>query len=156
MATALYSERDEPIASVLTRTLLETRQEVPDFLQQYIPQGDAAENPKFETESDFDPNDLGAQTDGNLGGESGWGADNGATDNAAWGAGTGTTDNAGWGTGNSAPPQEEAWGATAPATQGQNQGYDQNSWGTPAQNGGNAPQDSWNAAQQPPAPPQAW
>ncbi|KAF1854885.1 hypothetical protein Lal_00008680 [Lupinus albus] len=51
-------ERDEPMASVLTRTLLETNQEIPDFLQQYVPEGEARNNLKFEADSDFDPNDY--------------------------------------------------------------------------------------------------
>ncbi|KAI9163282.1 ATP-dependent RNA helicase ded1 [Paramyrothecium foliicola] len=142
VATSLYGERDEPIASVLTRTLLETKQEIPDFLQGYVPEGEAAENPKFETESDFDPNDLGGQTDGNFGGDGGDGG---------WGAGNDTTDNNAWGAGNSEPPQEGAWGASAPAAPVQNNGHDGTSWGPPAQNGGSVPQDSWNAA-----PVQAW
>ncbi|KAJ3473008.1 hypothetical protein NLG97_g10576 [Lecanicillium saksenae] len=37
VATSLFTERDEPIASVLTRTLLETKQEIPDFLEIYKP-----------------------------------------------------------------------------------------------------------------------
>jgi ATP-dependent RNA helicase DDX3X len=61
VATSFYTDRDEGIASVLTRTLLETKQEVPEFLQEHIPEGECI---KFETESDYDPNDLGGNTDG--------------------------------------------------------------------------------------------
>jgi ATP-dependent RNA helicase DDX3X len=60
VATSFYTDRDEGIASVLTRTLLETKQEVPDFLQEHIPEGECI---KFETESDYDPNDLGGNMD---------------------------------------------------------------------------------------------
>ncbi|KAK4154854.1 P-loop containing nucleoside triphosphate hydrolase protein [Chaetomidium leptoderma] len=70
LATSFYSDRDEPIASVLTRTLMETNQEVPDFLQSYVPEGASATNLKFEADSDFE--DEGA---------------NAGTGGAAWGAG---------------------------------------------------------------------
>jgi ATP-dependent RNA helicase DDX3X len=56
-ATSFYTEHDEAIASVLTRTLLETDQEVPDFLQQYIPEGKRRDNLKFEADSDFEEED---------------------------------------------------------------------------------------------------
>ena len=77
LATSFYSDRDEPIASVLTRTLLETKQEVPDFLQSYIPAN--VENLKFEADSDFDENDIAGSGDANGGG---WGADGGDDDAA--------------------------------------------------------------------------
>jgi ATP-dependent RNA helicase DDX3X len=54
LATSFYTDRDEPIASVLTRTLLETNQEIPDFLEPYVPEGDARVNLKFEADSDFE------------------------------------------------------------------------------------------------------
>ncbi|EGU78484.1 hypothetical protein FOPG_00769 [Fusarium oxysporum f. sp. conglutinans race 2 54008] len=115
VATSFLSERDEPMASVLTRTLLETNQEIPDFLQQYVPEGEARNNLKFEADSDFDPNDYAGAGDawggdagndagnaangdawggggdgGNTGGGNAWGADNGGKTGAgdAWGADT--------------------------------------------------------------------
>ena len=100
IATSFFSERDEPLGSVLTRTLLETNQEIPDFLQQYVPEGDARANLKFEADSDFDPNDYaGAGDAGDVwGGDGGDGADAGAGD--AWGTGDGANAAAGdaWGT----------------------------------------------------------
>lgn len=92
------------MASVLTRTLLETKQEVPDFLQIYVPEGEAAEKPKFETESDFDPADLGTTADlGDVGGGSSWAnggeaaePDEGGSGGAGWGAGGGDTNGAAW------------------------------------------------------------
>lgn len=69
------------MASVLTRTLLETNQKIPDFLQMYIPEGEARENIKFEADSDFDPNDIAGA--GDAGGA--WGQD----DDAAAAAGDG-------------------------------------------------------------------
>ncbi|PHH87554.1 hypothetical protein CDD83_8695 [Cordyceps sp. RAO-2017] len=103
VATSLFCDRDEALASVLTRTLLETKQEIPDFLQTYVPEGTAAEQLKFETESDFDENDRGTTAD--LGGSNGdaWGAggDAGGQDGAGWGAGgnAGGQDGSGWGQG---------------------------------------------------------
>ncbi|RCI16613.1 hypothetical protein L249_2903 [Ophiocordyceps polyrhachis-furcata BCC 54312] len=114
VATSLFCDRDEPMASVLTRTLLETKQEIPDFLQSYVPDGEAAEKPKFEADSDFDPNDLGTMESLNLGGgdDNGWGekADQGAQD--GWGGGgeaqanNSTSAGGGWGT---ATPAASGW-----------------------------------------------
>jgi ATP-dependent RNA helicase DDX3X len=56
----------------LTRTLLETKQEVPDFLEQYKPEGEAAVNLKFEADSDFEEEDAAAD-DGEGGGWGGGG-----------------------------------------------------------------------------------
>ncbi|OLN97264.1 ATP-dependent RNA helicase DED1-like protein 2 [Colletotrichum chlorophyti] len=96
IATSFYTERDEPIASVLVRTLLETKQEVPEFLQSYMPTGKGLENLKFETESDFDPEEAGIAHLGNSAG--------------SWGDG-GDDDNAGEGWGNSGGDGDAAWGA---------------------------------------------
>ena len=40
IATSFFTDRDEPIASVLARTLLETGQTLPDFLEIHRPEGD--------------------------------------------------------------------------------------------------------------------
>lgn len=72
------------MGSVLTRTLLETDQEIPDFLQQHVPEGEAREKLKFEADSDFDPNDYAGA--GDAGGA--WGGDDaGASCGDAWGSG---------------------------------------------------------------------
>ncbi|KAM7221002.1 putative ATP-dependent RNA helicase [Rhypophila decipiens] len=55
LATSFYTERDEPLASVLTRTLMETNQEIPDFLERFKPQSGRL---TFEADSDFDENDI--------------------------------------------------------------------------------------------------
>lgn len=62
------------MASVLTRTLLETGQEVPDFLQSYMPEGEALENLKFEADSDFDEGEAegGGGDWGEAGGDDAW------------------------------------------------------------------------------------
>jgi len=100
LASSLYTEKDEPIASVLTRTLLETGQEVPDFLQQYIPEG---ADLKFEADSDYEPD----QQQGGFGDASAWGNDDGndgGNDGGAWGSADG-----GWGEN----PEANAGDATA-------------------------------------------
>lgn len=92
IATSFFSEKDEPLGSVLTRTLLETDQEIPDFLQQYVPEGDARANLKFEADSDFDPNDYADGADAGAGGAGdAWGTGDGA--NAAAGDAWGTDEN---------------------------------------------------------------
>lgn len=104
-ATSFYSEKDEPLASVLTRTLLETKQEVPDFLQSYIPEGDALEHLKFEADSDYDEGEA-------AGGGGDWGEDGADT---AWGGGEDTKadDGDAWGADESKPveanPAESGW-----------------------------------------------
>ncbi|KAK2600900.1 hypothetical protein N8I77_010401 [Diaporthe amygdali] len=95
LATSFYTERDEPLAPVLVRTLLETKQKVPEFLEQYLPEGDELENLQFPSEQD----------EGIGGGDSGggWGGDAGGDAGNAWGGGetssaVGDTGNA-WGGG---------------------------------------------------------
>ena len=39
VATSFYNDRDADIAETLVKTLLETKQTIPDFLEQYIPEG---------------------------------------------------------------------------------------------------------------------
>ncbi|KAL2269499.1 hypothetical protein VTJ83DRAFT_1683 [Remersonia thermophila] len=78
LATSFYSEHDEPIASVLTRTLLETNQEIPEFLQQYVPKNYTPESLKFEADSDFE--EEGAGDDGNDDVANAWGNSWGAPD----------------------------------------------------------------------------
>ncbi|KAK4102079.1 DEAD-domain-containing protein [Parathielavia hyrcaniae] len=97
LASSFYSDRDEPIASVLTRTLLETNQEIPDFLQQYVPEGATSTNLKFEADSDFEDEATGTGARGD-----GWGAGDADTDAGgdAWGGGgdaNGDGDAGGWG-----------------------------------------------------------
>lgn len=72
---------------MLTRTLLETDQEIPEFLQHHVPEGEAREKLKFEADSDFDPNDYAGA--GDAGGA--WGSgdtnDAGVSGGDAWGGG---------------------------------------------------------------------
>ncbi|KAK3311350.1 P-loop containing nucleoside triphosphate hydrolase protein [Chaetomium strumarium] len=119
LATSFYTDRDEPIASVLTRTLIETNQEVPEFLQSYVPEGAAPGNLKFEADSDFEDETAGADG-GDAGGGGGWGAgdDGDAGDagngNGNIGGGWGADDSAGNGNRNG-NTSGGAWGADASA-----------------------------------------
>ncbi|KAK7209759.1 hypothetical protein V2G26_016937 [Clonostachys chloroleuca] len=145
LATSFYTEHDEPLASVLTRTLLETEQEIPDFLEQYVPDGyvKGQANLKFETESDFDPNDLGSNEFGGgaeSGGAGGWGGDADANAGAdAFGAAEPSGDGAAWGAEPAAPTapagdSSDTWGANpSPAGHGgqnANPSTDNAGWGT--------------------------
>lgn len=96
LATSFYTDRDEDLASVLTRTLLETGQEIPDFLQPYIPED--KENLKFEADSDFEEEEAAGGDDA---GGDGWGG-SGDTQDAggdSWGGNDDTQAAAGngWG-----------------------------------------------------------
>ena len=75
--------------------MLETKQEIPDFLTQYIP---ATDKLSFEADSDFDPTDMpGAGEDGcgGDGGDGGWGDNSGGQD--ASDAFGNMGENVGWG-----------------------------------------------------------
>ncbi|KAJ4861555.1 DEAD/DEAH box helicase domain-containing protein [Trichoderma breve] len=123
VATSFFTDRDEAIASVLTRTLLETNQDIPDFLQSYIPDNYAnGIKVKFETESDFDPNDVAGAGDAQGGG---WGGDETANPGSGaggWGASGDSGDAAdsggGWGTGGDVAGGDSGgiWGADAAPT----------------------------------------
>lgn len=93
---------------VLVRTLLETKQVVPEFLQQYMPEGEDCN--KWESEGDFG-NDF-AMDDG--GENAGWGADAAGESGNAWGAPAGeSSGGGGWGGGTAAGESSGGggWGA---------------------------------------------
>ncbi|KAK5626837.1 hypothetical protein RRF57_002552 [Xylaria bambusicola] len=117
LATSFYSERDEPIAKMLTMTLMETNQVIPDFLQQYKPDGDNASKLKFEYDTDEEEPGEGGE---------GWAGGGGDTGDA------GDAGGAGWGAG----------GDTA-APNGNDDGNNTVGWGSSTNgNGGNS---GWNA-----------
>ncbi|KAL1860407.1 hypothetical protein VTK73DRAFT_7353 [Phialemonium thermophilum] len=111
-AISFYSDRDEPLASVLTRTLIETNQEIPDFLKAYVPEGITRENLKFEADSDFDESEAANNPGG------GWGA---ADKN------DGEAGNNGGGWGGAAQAEGNAW--EAPAASESNATTAGNGWG---------------------------
>lgn len=103
-ATSFYTERDEPLAELLAKTLLETKQEIPEFLQQYLPEGEARENLKFELDSDEIDDEPYPTPAGFSGGDgnNGWGNTGGTSD-------ADTTGGGGWG-GNSSANGGNTWG----------------------------------------------
>lgn len=126
LATSFYTERDEAIASVLVRTLLETQQAVPDFLSHHVPEGDDLKQLKFESEDQV--GGAFGEEDGDAAGGGAWGAAEDGDENAtgAWGAATGgaaANDAAASGGGWDAPAPESSantggWGAPVAAPSG--------------------------------------
>ncbi|OBT60330.1 hypothetical protein VE03_10271 [Pseudogymnoascus sp. 23342-1-I1] len=57
LATSFYYDRNEDLAIDLIKTLSETDQPIPDFLQAFMPEGGAAEL-EFEVDSDFSGDDA--------------------------------------------------------------------------------------------------
>ncbi|KAI8957827.1 DEAD-domain-containing protein [Daldinia sp. FL1419] len=127
-AISFYTERDESIAGDLTKILMETRQPVPDFLTQYIPEGVDPKNFQMDDDkSDFDEGEGAVDTwgtnDQTPGGT--WGTESktgGASSKAAGGDAETSND---WGT-------AKAGSTTAPKT---NVSDD---WGVPDNSGGAA------------------
>ena len=65
VATSFYNDRNEDIAEALVKVLLESKQTVPEFLEQFKPEGDKL---------DFD-DDTGSETsEDDTSGGNGWGA----------------------------------------------------------------------------------
>ncbi|KAI0013764.1 P-loop containing nucleoside triphosphate hydrolase protein [Xylariaceae sp. FL0662B] len=139
LAVSFYTERDEGIAALLTLTLLENKQEVPDFLQGYIPQGVKPEDFKFEDDTDDEKRQ--AEEGGGAGGswsggagEGGWG-DAGGSGGQGWGSSAGPSggktgvDDAGGSGG-------QGWGSSAGPSGGKTGGDD--AWGSGGTGGGDA------------------
>ncbi|KAI0405479.1 P-loop containing nucleoside triphosphate hydrolase protein [Xylaria palmicola] len=106
LATSFYTERDEPIGKLLTMTLMETGQPIPDFLEQHKPEDTDISKLKFEY--DTDEEDLGENGGA---GDDGWGADASADatngrngGDSTWGTGDGN-----WGASVAANSQVAAW-----------------------------------------------
>jgi ATP-dependent RNA helicase DDX3X len=162
LATSLYNDRDSDLGETLVKTLLETHQVIPDFLQQHIPEGFTADGEgntdllKFDADSDNGEGEESGDASADAGG--GWGAEASAEAPSASG---------GWGAPAEVPvapvnaPQSSAWcpppvapvanntggwgtpaAATAPAPVQQ---AASSSWGAPAAN------DSWGSAPAAPA-----
>ncbi|QSZ30836.1 hypothetical protein DSL72_000394 [Monilinia vaccinii-corymbosi] len=110
LASSFYNDRNEDIAEALVKTLLETRQPIPDFLESYLPEGFTMDGQTGDIETlqfddDSDNEEEGAEkAEGD--------ADAGAGD--AWGTAGGwvaaeTTE---------AAPAVDSWGAGAAAAGG--------------------------------------
>ena len=95
MATSFYNDRNEDIADGLVKLLLETKQEIPEFLDSYKP--DNVEDLQFDDDTDDE-------------------AEGGAADGDAWGAPTPK------GNDHTNGEAASAWGAED-ATAGNNDGW---------------------------------
>ncbi|KAN0106257.1 DEAD domain containing protein [Hyaloscypha variabilis] len=149
LATSFYNDRDSDLAETLVKTLLETHQVIPDFLEQYIPEGFTAEGSgdveklKFEADSDYgdgEGENGEAPAEGGDNG-SGWGAPAAPVQEAPTAAGWAATqqtiapppaqpapaNNGGWG--NAPPAQAAGYGSapvkSAPSNAGSNWGQQQ-------------------------------
>lgn len=84
-ATSFYNDRNEDIAEALTKLLVETHQNVPDFLESYKPENE--EELKFDDDTDEEGDNAAdgdawggeAETNGNTSGDA-WGSDAPAAD----------------------------------------------------------------------------
>ncbi|KAI2464404.1 P-loop containing nucleoside triphosphate hydrolase protein [Annulohypoxylon bovei var. microspora] len=86
-ATSFYTDRDEALAGELTKILMETKQPVPDFLQQYIPEG--ADPSNFTIEDDNSDEEAEGDDPWNAAdSKSAGGEDAGSANGDAWGTGT--------------------------------------------------------------------
>ena len=88
VATSFYNDRNEDIAEALVKVLLESKQAVPEFLEQYKPEGE---------DLDFD-DDTGSETSENdtSGGNGGWGAPSSDADHGWGGSSPKVTSPAPW------------------------------------------------------------
>ncbi|KAH0830925.1 hypothetical protein AYO21_06456 [Fonsecaea monophora] len=113
LATSFYNDGDEALGPFLTKILLETNQDIPDFLEHFKPDGGNL-NFDEEEEQDFDDNTGGGA--GDAGGDA-WGTGNNAAGAGgdAWGAaGNSNTASNAWGStgNNAAAPANDNWGAS--------------------------------------------
>ncbi|KAI1427407.1 P-loop containing nucleoside triphosphate hydrolase protein [Xylaria sp. FL1777] len=122
LATSFYTERDEPLAKLLTMTLMETGQEIPDFLQQYKPDTTDISKLKFEYDTDEeDPGESGEAWNTDAG-ETG---QTGETGGDSWDTGGGSAvpngndgsgDAGNWGTSTNGAGGDGGWSAHAEVT----------------------------------------
>ncbi|KAL2867035.1 DEAD/DEAH box helicase [Aspergillus lucknowensis] len=87
LATSFYCEKDTDIAADLVKILMETKQNVPDFLEQYKPEGAVV---NFHDDTDDEDNEQTATATDDNGNTGGWGgfqsdsAENNAPVSASW------------------------------------------------------------------------
>ncbi|KAI0447236.1 P-loop containing nucleoside triphosphate hydrolase protein [Xylaria telfairii] len=122
LATSFYTDRDEPMAKLLTMTLMETGQEIPDFLEQYKPEDTSKLKFEYDTDEEDPGEDGGAWgadgdtgTAGTANGDDGneWGPTNGGGD-AGIANGKGGNDENGWAPTNSGS-DGNGWGVSVAA-----------------------------------------
>ncbi|KAI9829406.1 MAG: hypothetical protein M1819_006343 [Sarea resinae] len=68
IATSFFNDRNEDLAEVLVKVLLETKQEIPDFLQSFMPEGGTEAALNFEDDTDNEGEESSDEA-GNAGGE---------------------------------------------------------------------------------------
>lgn len=99
LATSFYNERNEDLAPALVKVLVESKQVIPDFLDQYKPA--EGETLDFDDDTDNEGEDAGGESNG-------WGTGgndaNGGND--SWGAGANDANG-----GTAGDNKEAAWGA---------------------------------------------
>ena len=145
LATSFYNERDADLAEALVKTMCETHQVIPDFLESFIPEGFTPDGHgdvatlKFEADSDFgdDAEESGEASGG------GWGS----TEPVA------AVASGGWGADAPAhPPPATSGGWSAPAAAPTEQPAS-TGWGAPA-----APveREKFVVPVTPPQPPSSW
>jgi ATP-dependent RNA helicase DDX3X len=110
LATSFYNDKDEGMGPFLTKILMETNQEVPEFLQHFKPEDGVLNFNEEEEEPDM------VTTDGGPDGGAAWGSgdamNNGAGDNNGAGGNTAGGDAWGAAVGNDAAAAPvAAWGA---------------------------------------------
>ncbi|KAH9884852.1 P-loop containing nucleoside triphosphate hydrolase protein [Xylariomycetidae sp. FL2044] len=115
-ATSFYNDRDSDIAPLLVMTLMETRQAIPDFLEQYKPEDTDVTKLKFEDDTD---EELEKQAGGDAGGWGGDGEDSAAAggDGGGWGEAGNAEDNShnngdAWDTTDKKTGGDDAWGSS--------------------------------------------
>ena len=88
LATSFFNSGNEDIATDLVKVLLESSQEIPEFLEPYRPIGEIT----------FDEPDSDAEDGEGQGGDSGDGTGDAVAGGGDWGNGAGTTgaDDSGW------------------------------------------------------------
>ncbi|KAB8287887.1 hypothetical protein EYC80_010245 [Monilinia laxa] len=106
LASSFYNTRNEDIAEALVKMLLETRQDIPDFLEAYLPEGFTMDGQTGDIDTlhfddDSDGEEQGGEnTEGDANYGTAWGADVAA---AGWGADESTE----------AAPAAGGWGVDA-------------------------------------------
>ena len=85
MATSFYNDKNQELAELLVKTLLETKQEIPEFLQSFIPDGSGDPGAKLDFQDDSDEDDgtggeaeNPATTEGDVTGAETWDSGNAA------------------------------------------------------------------------------
>ncbi|KAI5925780.1 P-loop containing nucleoside triphosphate hydrolase protein [Camillea tinctor] len=132
LATSFYTERDEDIAKLLTMTLMETGQQIPDFLEAYKPEDSDPSKLKFEYDTDEEEPEDGNGDGGD------WAAGGGGD---AWGnegaqSGNGDT----WGTTSQAAPAMDGWGSASKVSAPVDDG-----WGTQTEKAPVGGVDAWGS-----------